>query len=129
LPDFVSTILARASKLAEECESGSLGKKLEIVGAVVRRITIAQDQVTIEFDRNGLAGCLLHQQASSESRAKDHPSVLIEVPVRFRRRGVEAKLVVLNQQQAASEPNANLVKALHALMSGSTGSCLARRMV
>ena len=38
--------------------------------------------------------------------------ILIEVPVRFRRRGVEAKLVVLDQQQRASEPDANLVKAL-----------------
>ena len=34
------------------------------------------------------------------------------MPVRFRRRGVEAKLVVLDQQQPASEPDANLVKAL-----------------
>ena len=37
---------------------------------------------------------------------------MIEVPVRFRRRGVEAKLVVLDQRQPASEPDANLVKAL-----------------
>jgi hypothetical protein len=34
------------------------------------------------------------------------------VPVRFRRRGVEAKLVVLSRQPAASEPDINLVKAL-----------------
>ena len=38
--------------------------------------------------------------------------LLIEVPVKFRRRGVEAKLVVLDQPQDASEPDANLVKAL-----------------
>jgi site-specific DNA recombinase len=51
---------------------------------------------------------LLDREASSQSKGRDHPPVLIEVPVRFRRRGVEAKLVVLNQQ-AASEPDANLI--------------------
>ena len=32
--------------------------------------------------------------------------------MRFRRRGVEAKLIVLDRQQPTSEPDANLVKAL-----------------
>jgi hypothetical protein len=36
----------------------------------------------------------------------------MEVSVRFRRRGVEAKLVVLDQRRTAAEPDANLVKAL-----------------
>jgi site-specific DNA recombinase len=35
-----------------------------------------------------------------------------QVPMRFRRRGVEAKLVILGRQLAASEPDINLVKAL-----------------
>ena len=34
------------------------------------------------------------------------------MPVRFRRRGVEAKLVVLEQSASVSEPDANLVKLL-----------------
>jgi site-specific DNA recombinase len=34
------------------------------------------------------------------------------MPVRFRRRGVEAKLVVLGSQSSAPEPDANLVKAI-----------------
>ena len=34
------------------------------------------------------------------------------MPVRFRRRGVEAKLFVLDQQHRASEPDTNLIKAL-----------------
>ena len=37
---------------------------------------------------------------------------MIEVPVTFRRRGVEAKLIVPGRQEPASEPEANLVKAL-----------------
>jgi hypothetical protein len=67
--------------------------------------------VTIEIDRNGVAERLL-EQAAPEPSGKDHPPILIEVPVRFRRRGVEAKLIVSDQHQPAPEPDANLVKAL-----------------
>ena len=64
-PDLVSAVLARASKLADACESGSFASQLEIVAALVRRVTIAQDQVTIEIDHKGLAERLLDQKASS----------------------------------------------------------------
>ena len=84
---------------------------MEIVSALVRRATVAQDQVTIEIDRKSLAERLLDQKASSP-REKDRPPISIEVPVRLRRRGVEAKLVVLSRHPAASEPDTNLVKAL-----------------
>jgi hypothetical protein len=110
-PDVVSAVLARASKLADGSESRSFASHLQIVAALVRRITIAQDQVTMEIDRKGLAERLL-EEATPEPSGKDHPPVLIEVPVRFRRRGVEAKLIVRDRQQADSGPDANLVKAL-----------------
>lgn len=67
--------------------------------------------MTIEIGRNGLAERLLDHEAP-QSRNKDHPPILIEVPVRFRRRGVEAKLIVLDQQQPTGGPDANLIKAL-----------------
>jgi DNA invertase Pin-like site-specific DNA recombinase len=111
-PDFVAAALARASKLADECESGSFAKHPEIVAALVQRITVAQGQVTLEIDRNGLAERLLDREAPSDSRGNGHPPISIEVPVRFRRRGVEAKLVVLDQQQSTNGPDVNLVKAL-----------------
>jgi hypothetical protein len=85
---------------------------MEIVSALLRRVTIEQERVTIEIDPNGLMERLLDQEAPSQSRGKDRPRILIKVPVRLRRRGVEAKLVVLAQQHRASEPDANLVKAL-----------------
>ena len=111
--DFVSAFLARASKLADTCESRSPASYLEIVGALAKRVIIAPDRVTIEINHKGLAERLLDQEAPSQASAKDRLPILIKVPVRFRRRGVEAKLMVLDQQhQASSEPDANLVKAL-----------------
>jgi DNA invertase Pin-like site-specific DNA recombinase len=109
-PDVVCTVLSRASKLADKCESRSLAGQMEIIGALVRRITVAENQVTVAIDRNGLVERLLGREAPS--RSKEGSPILIEAPVRFRRRGVEAKLVVLDQPQNASEPDTNLIKAL-----------------
>jgi hypothetical protein len=111
-PDLVSAVLARASQLADRCEAGSFASQLEIIAALVQRITVGQDHLTIEIKRDGLANCLLNQETASTSERKDRRPIMIKAPVRFRRRGVEAKLIVLGQQQSASEPDANLVKAL-----------------
>ena len=110
-PDLVSAVLDRASDLANTCDAGSFARQLELVAALVRRVTIGQDQVTIEIDPNHLAERLLDQKASSP-REKNGPPISINVSVRFRRRGVEAKLIVLSQHPAASESDINLVKAL-----------------
>lgn len=110
-PDRVSALLGRASRLAEGCDAASFAEQSEIITALVRRVTVAQDKVTIEIDRKALAELLLDQETLSASEAKDHRAIMIEVPVTFRRRGVEAKLVVLDQRQPAG-PDANLIKAL-----------------
>jgi DNA invertase Pin-like site-specific DNA recombinase len=112
-PDVVSAMLARASKLADGCESETVAGCLEIVASLVRRITIAQDEVTIKIKPEGLDALLLGHETPSESGPKHHPTIPIKVPVRFRRRGVEAKLVALNQQQStAAETDPNLAKTL-----------------
>jgi DNA invertase Pin-like site-specific DNA recombinase len=110
-PDVVSVVLARASKQADGCESGSFASQSEVVASLIRRIEIAYDRVSIKIDRRALAKRVMDQEVSL-SAAANQRSIEIEVPVRFRRRGVEAKLVVLNQQQRAAEPDANLVNAL-----------------
>jgi DNA invertase Pin-like site-specific DNA recombinase len=111
-PDVFSAIFARAEKLAEMCDAGSFADQVEVVAAHVQRITVAQDRVAIEVDREALAARLLNQIAVPASKARKRGAITIDVPVKFRRRGVEAKLVVLDHQHPASEPDANLIKAL-----------------
>ena len=43
---------------------GSLASQAEIVAALVRRVTVAQDKVTIEIGRKALAARLLDQEAA-----------------------------------------------------------------
>jgi DNA invertase Pin-like site-specific DNA recombinase len=89
-PDLISAMLARASKLADTCDSGSFSSHQKVATALVRCITIAQDQVTIEIDRNGLAELLMDREASAQSSGKNRSPVLIKLPARVsaaRRRG------------------------------------------
>ena len=109
--DRVSVLLTRASTLAAVCDAGSFARQVEVVAALVRRVTVAQDKVTIEIERKALADAFWIRNFST-SQAKDRGSITIEVPVRFRRRGVEAKLVVLGQLESNTELDANLVKSL-----------------
>ena len=69
-------------------------------------------QIRIEIEREALAARLLDQEVPSTLEAKSRRPIMIEVPVTFRRRGVEAKLVVQQQLGSSFEPDANLVKAL-----------------
>ena len=95
-PDLVSALLTRASKIAAACDMGSFASQSEIIASLVHRITVAQDKVTIEIERKKLAERLLDQEALSTSEVKDRQAIMIEVLIRFRRRGVETKLIVLD---------------------------------
>ncbi|WP_108681338.1 recombinase family protein [Methyloceanibacter sp. wino2] len=111
-PDVVTAVLARASKLTYACEAGAPSGKAEVIANLVRRIVVAQDTVTIEIARNMLTARLLDQEIAHASLAKCRGTITLEVQVRLRRRGVEAKLVVSDQGHANSVPDANLVRAL-----------------
>lgn len=111
-PDQVSTLMTRASRLADKCETASSADRSEIITALVRRVAVARDKAMIEIDRRALGDRLTDQEMVSTSEAKCRASITIEVPVRFRRRGVEAKLMILGKAGSMTEPDPNLVKIL-----------------
>jgi DNA invertase Pin-like site-specific DNA recombinase len=110
-PDVVSAALERAAEFADGLESGSFANCLEIISGLARRITIARDRVTMEINPDNLSKQLLGRD-SPRSTAKGRRPILIEVPVSFRRRGVEAKLIVVDGQQTSAEPDVTLARAL-----------------
>ena len=96
--------------------------------ALVRRITVAQDRVRSKSTGTALADRLLDQEAAlPRQRRRNRRPIVIEVPVRFRRRGVEAKLMVLDQPVTRLRRTPISSRLSRALMSGSAGSSVARR--
>ncbi|HML90854.1 recombinase family protein [Methyloceanibacter sp.] len=111
-PDAVSGVLAHASKIVEVCETASPKIQADIVAALVRRVTVAPDKVTIEIARKALTARLLDQEAQDASASIRSDTVAIDVPVCLRRRGVEAKLIVPDLMDSVSDPDPSLVKLL-----------------
>ena len=111
-PDAVSAVLVHASEVAEALETASPKIQTDLVTTLVQRVTVAPDKLTIEIARKALAASLLDQEADEASASTRGDAVAIDVPVSLRRRGVEAKLVVPNLTDAASDPDPSLVKLL-----------------
>jgi DNA invertase Pin-like site-specific DNA recombinase len=110
--DTVSPALDRGSSLANELQSAPPAQQAEIVQELVNRVAVAADMVAIEMDREGLRSQLMGSGGASETNDGPPELICIDVPVKFRRRGVETKLVVGGKQVAARSPDPSLVKLL-----------------
>ena len=110
--DSVSVALDRASALADECNSAAPTRQAEIVQKLVHRVAIAADKVAIEMKREGLSTQLAGSGGASEIGEAPPEPICIDVPLKFRRRGVETKLLVGGKQAAAQLPDPSLIKLL-----------------
>jgi DNA invertase Pin-like site-specific DNA recombinase len=111
-PDRVSALLTCASRLADACEEGSNAEQSELIATLVSRVTVARNRVMIEIEHKALVDRLLDRDITFPAEVTEGQRITIEVPVTFRRRGVEARLIVLGRQQPAPKPGPHLVKAL-----------------
>ncbi len=110
--DAVSAALDRASALAGECHSAAPARHAEIIQKLVRRVAIAVDKVAIEIKREELGTQLVGSGGASVTGEGLPEPICIDVPVKFRRSGVETKLVVGAKQVATQSPDPSLVKLL-----------------
>ncbi len=110
--DAVSAALDRASALADECHSAAPIRQLEIVRELVHRVSIAADKVMIEMKRVGLSSQLTGDEGTSMIGQGRQEPICIDMPVKFRRRGIETKLLVGGKQVASQSPDPSLIKLL-----------------
>jgi site-specific DNA recombinase len=83
-----------------------------VIASLVRRVVLADETVTITIGRDALTAYLLDRQVESASSETPDDPISIEIPVKFQRRGVEAKLIVPEPQDASSQPDPALVRLL-----------------
>lgn len=110
--DTVSAALDRASALAGECHSAAPARQSEIVQKLMHRVEIEPDELRIELKLDCLSTHLSGDEGNSELGAGQSKPLTINVPVKFRRRGVETKLLVGGKQVATQSPDPSLVKLL-----------------
>ena len=103
---------------------GAFAGQSEIVSALVRRITVAQEKVTIEVDPNVLAERLA---GSRRPKPAGGPSCDLDQGAGKVSAARRRSQFVVQDQDTLSVPDAKLVRASRAPMIGSVGSFVVRQ--
>jgi site-specific DNA recombinase len=98
----------QGKKLANDLRSGDVTRQREILETILRRLDLSPTSITVMFNRNGMASVLGIEAASATTRQND--SVTLKLPIKLRRRGVEAKLVINTSASPNRERDPNLCK-------------------
>ena len=90
-PDRIGKTMKRAAGLSQALASGSPIEQRTLLQQLVQRINLHPDHLSIELNRRQLLEQLLDQTCDAPV---DAPPTPLHVPVSFRRRGVEAKVIL-----------------------------------
>ncbi len=110
-PEHLRSVVVAASDLSGRLTGA--GKETETPPEIpwLRSVKVDVDTLTITLDRNDLLGALTHGSLS-ESAASEPESIEILVFVQLRRRGVEAKLILMDEADAPRTPDQSLIALL-----------------
>jgi site-specific DNA recombinase len=86
---LLRTVSNQAEKLASSLQSSDLDARKAVFSDLFRRIVLRQNALVIELDRSRLIAALLISQEPA-----DKSPVIISIPLRIGRRGVETKLIL-----------------------------------
>jgi DNA invertase Pin-like site-specific DNA recombinase len=91
-PDHVGAILPKASRLGDRIRDAGPGEQRQLLVEFVSRIRIGH--------------------GNDRSQDSGTGTIPLDIPVRFRRRGVEMKLVMTDERASATNPDARLIATL-----------------
>ncbi len=110
--DAVERMLARAKDLGNQLETGTASQRRSTLVDLVDRVGLSQERVRVELQRSGLLQKLRDEIDDLPVDDTEDASVVIELPVTFKRRGVETKIVIAGEENAASTPDPALINAV-----------------
>ena len=94
------------AEIADELSSGHGGDKRDVLKQLVRRATLGRMVMRLELSGRGLRALALGE-TTKDSGSDDTP-INIDVPIEFRRRGIENKLILRSSEQRPA-PNPKLI--------------------
>jgi len=110
LPDHVGAILSKASRLGDRIRDAGPGEQRQLLVEFVSRIDIQQDRLRMTLCAESLRCRIGH--GNDRSQDSGIGTIPLDIPVRFRRRGVEMKLVMTDERASATNPDARLIATL-----------------
>ena len=105
-----TTIVSAAKAIAADLSGPDGVAARGRILALLTRIEIAQDGITIRFNLAGTAAALGVGGGASATAVAD--AVRLSVPMVLRRRGVETKLILIDDGRPLVEPDQTMIRAL-----------------
>ena len=102
-PDQIRNLLDSAEQITAVLDTGSAPERARALRELVARIVIKDDALAISLRRAALNG---------SNAGDDEDPIRFSVPVQFRRRGVEMKLVIAGEMARPARPDPVLIKAV-----------------
>ena len=102
-PDQIRNLLDSAEQITAMLDTGSAPDRARTLRELVARIVIKDDALAISLRRAALNG---------SNAGDDEDPIRFSVPVQFRRRGVEMKLVIAGKTARPARPDPVLIKAV-----------------
>ena len=103
----IDTIAVSGQKLASELEGADQALCQKALAHLIDKITIKPDEINIQTSAKGLAAALGGIKIDWETT--ESQPVILCIPVVFRRRGVENKIILNKQSGTTGEVDGNLV--------------------
>ncbi len=107
----LKSMLSKAARMGDRMFKAGPNKQRGFFLEVVTRIEVQQDRVRIILRTDALRE-MIGLSESVKVREQDEGELKLDVPVSFKRRGIEMKLVVTGYQDPASTPDVKLISVI-----------------
>lgn len=111
----ISAALASADQKRSRYNQSSASEKQALIRQAFLRIVLARDNITLHVDRKAIVEGLINvpsTKLSAPERNEHLPHITFTVPIAIRRRGVETRMVLINGNAPARQPDPALIQLL-----------------
>ena len=108
-------MLSKASQLGNRTLEAGPAEQREFLLEVVDHIEVRRNRIRIILRANSLRGMIGKGESEKEyeeNGAQNKGEIKLDLPVRFKRRGVEMKLVIVDDRNPGPTPDAKLIAAI-----------------
>ena len=105
-----ATLVAQTKTLIDEWETLTPHQKITYLKLIFYKICVSRDGVDLHVSPNGMLACLTNEPQTKELPDKKDIVEVITVPIKLKRCGIEARLIVNNDM--GQGPHAISVKAI-----------------
>ncbi len=114
-PTRMKAILSRASNLEDRLRAAGPAEQRELIEALVSQVEVRRESICINLRRSAFQVMVGAGESSKDQEpetAQSESDITLDVPVTFKRRGVEMKLILANEHEPRPKPDPVLIKAV-----------------